>query len=94
MNPLRPGGLGPYRDRTRPYVKAFRIRASGHGRVDLTVQAYDPTPTPLPQPYTGNPVVPAELQWRIVGRSGAVTGWHTTEDFRQSLPANVDFSAL
>ena len=94
VNPLRPGGLGPYRDRTRPYVKAFRVHATGHGQVDLTVQAYDPTPTPLPQPYTGNPVTPAELQWRIVGRSGAVTDWRTTQDFRESLPPNGDFSAV
>ena len=101
VNPLRPGGLGPYRDRTRPYVKEMRVRQAGqtvapgrvHGRVELVAEAYDPTPTPLPEPYTGNPVAPAELRWRIVGANGAVTDWQTAFDVRHILPA-ADFASV
>ncbi len=99
VNPLRPGGLGPYRDQTRPYVTTLDVQqnsrtvASGHvhGQVELVAEAYDPTPTPLPEPYRGNPVAPAELRWRILGREGgALTPWQTVVDFRNALPS-VDF---
>jgi hypothetical protein len=95
VNPLRRGGLGPYRDRTRPYVTAFR--PAGRilaGSVNLTVEAYDPPPTALPAPYTGNPVTPVTLRWRIVGTRGAVTAWRTTADYRNGIPANDRFAAV
>jgi hypothetical protein len=101
VNPLRPGGIGPYRDQTRPFVQSLQIRQHGHGvaatsmsgTVDLTVEAYDPAPTALPEPYTGNPVSPVLLRWRVRG-NGAVTAWKTVADFRSGIPRNDAFYSV
>lgn len=83
VNPLRPGGLGPYADRTVPTVDAVRLTAAG-----LSAVAHD-TPSPrVPGTWAGEPVTPALLRWRTVGRAGAGT-WHTAADFRsRMLPAS------
>jgi hypothetical protein len=102
VNPLRRGALGPYRDHTRPYVKNLGVRDDAgrplgtilHGRVKLTVEAYDPAPTPLPEPYTGNPVAPVKLKWRLVGTRGAATPWRTTFDFGATIPPNSMFPTV
>jgi hypothetical protein len=102
VNPLRPGGLGPYRDRTRPYVKEFRVQRGNRiiepdrvaGRVDLVVEAYDPAPTPLPEPWTGNSLTPARVSWRLVGARGTVSAWHTAVDFTWGIPANGAYSIV
>ncbi len=95
VNPLRAGALTPYRDQTRPTIRDFRVERSQavirpwrtRGRVDLVVEAYDPTPMALPAPWTGNPVTPARLTWRLCGKHGAVTAWQTAVDFDRTLPA-------
>jgi hypothetical protein len=101
VNPLAPGHLTPYRDRTIPRVRDILVRNQAGtvqtplalcGRVELDVDAYDPQPLPVPGTYHGLPVAPALVQWwmtRIGGK--VVVPVRTTADFRQTLPGNGQF---
>jgi len=80
LNPLRPGGLGPYTDRTAPTVTNITVTD-----LAVVVEAHD-TPWPaVAGAWHNEPVTPARLRWRFTG--GRV--WHTFVDFRQAmLPAS------
>jgi hypothetical protein len=101
LNPLRPGALGPYRDRTRPTIHAVAFERGGTaidrerlaGRFDLVVEAYDETPLAVPAPWTGKPVAPAVVHWRIIGRAGA-PAWRTAADFRYTIPSAPAFDSV
>ena len=100
VNPLRAGGMGPYRDTTVPMVRSFTVETgstarratTAHGRVDLVVEAYDRTPISISGPWHDKPLSPARLEWRLVGRDGAVKGWRTAVDFRMVYPPNERWS--
>ena len=104
VNPLQPGHLTPYRDRTTPRVRDIVVRnLSGDvqtpvglcGRVELDVDAYDPQPLPVPGAYRGLPVAPALVQWwmtRVDGKT--VVSRETPADFRRRLPRNRQFFAI
>lgn len=80
VNPLRPGGLGPYTDPTPPTVASINVVRTGN-RIDLVAGAYD-TPWPrVPGPWASAPVTPALLRWRV-GTTGA---WHVAADFTQRM---------
>jgi hypothetical protein len=100
VNPLRPGGMGPFADSTVPAVKSLTVESDGrvlaasnttHGRIDLVAEAYDETPISISGPWHDKPLTPALLQWRIVG--GGQTGtWHTAVDFRLTYPSNAEWT--
>jgi hypothetical protein len=97
LNPLRRGAMRPYRDRTRPEVRNFGFERNGFGigrqvsgRLDLVAEAYDRTPVRVPGRWTGKPVTPAFICWRIVGRGRVITRWQTAADFRSVLPTSFD----
>jgi murein DD-endopeptidase MepM/ murein hydrolase activator NlpD len=102
VNPLRVGGLGPYRDRTCPFVRDFAVQRDDRplrthrvsGRVDLVVEAYDPAPMALPEPWTGNPVTPARLSWRLIHNGRQVTPWVTAIDFRRTEPPDSAYDSV
>ena len=56
VNPLRPGGIGPYVDRTPPTVSSVEFLRNGRagpregltGRFDIVVEAFDTTPMLVP----------------------------------------------
>jgi murein DD-endopeptidase MepM/ murein hydrolase activator NlpD len=96
LNPLARGRLAPYRDSTRPRVRALEIRdARGrelsplavHGRVDLFADAYD-LPEPLPGFTLRLPVAPAAVTWRLRRVGGRVIRHGTPVDFRGFIPRN------
>jgi hypothetical protein len=101
VNPLQPGHLTPYRDRTVPRVRDVVVRnLSGDvqtpvglcGRVELDVDAYDPQPLPVPGTYNGLPVAPALVQWWMTRPGGKpVVARKTAADFRATLPGNGQF---
>jgi hypothetical protein len=73
VNPLRPGGLGPYADHTQPVIRGLTVYASRtmhqlplgavSGRVDIAVDAYDPPAMqPLP-PWSDAIWSPEEISW-------------------------------
>ena len=95
VNPLRPGAMGPYMDRTCPVVKQIRFERAGvetrtravRGVVDLVVSAFDPPALSAPAPWNDLPVTPALLRWRVVAESGRVVlRWQVAHDVRRSLP--------
>ena len=80
VNPLRPGGLGPYADRMPPTVAGIDFAASPRG-FDLVAEAYDMPQPRVPGAWADEPVTPALVSWRIVG----VTRWRNAVDFRSTL---------
>jgi hypothetical protein len=101
INPLRPGALTPFTDRTPPAIVSIAV--VGRGRrtysnalvrhpVDLIVDAYDRPAMDCPDPkWWGIPVTPALIRWRITGDGGG-SDWRTAVDFRvrQLDPAQFD----
>ena len=75
VNPLAPGHLTPYGDHTRPCVTAARFRDARtgrellpefvHGRVEIAVSASDTSSMAVPGRWSGLPIVPARITWRI-----------------------------
>jgi hypothetical protein len=101
LNPLRAGAMGPYEDDGAPTVTSLRAERGGAvvagmklaGTVDLVAEARDETPLLVPAPWTGRPVTPALLRWRLVGARGDTAAeWITAVDFRERLPHDSDFS--
>jgi hypothetical protein len=77
VNPLRPGGIGPYVDRTAPTVASIRLTPT---RVTAVVAD---TPDPkVPGAWGGKSVTPALVRWR----TRADVPWQTAADFRTALP--------
>jgi hypothetical protein len=96
VNPLRPGAMGLYRDRTCPGLTVVQVergnkevlRDDVSGTVDLIAEAYDPPALSAPPPWDGLPVTPALVQWRIVTERGGrpVVPWQVAYDVRRTLP--------
>ena len=84
LNPLRPGGLGPYSDPIAPNVAELSLMHLRTG-VEILANVYDTTWPPVPGPWTNEPVAPALIQWRVT-RNGAARGsWRTAADFRSQM---------
>lgn len=102
VNPLAPGHLTPYRDTSHPVVASVRLQSdnAGHdqfpnvvrGRVWLVAQAFDKPSLPVPGDWTGLPVTPALVTWRIQSPNRkVVVPTRVAADFRTSLPENSSF---
>jgi hypothetical protein len=99
-NPLDPGHLEPYRDHTVPEVDGLSF-ANGEGvalnprrlfgRVQITAQAEDVTPLPVPGHWLGFPVTPALITWQLATAGGRVVLHAIAADFRHTEPLNLDF---
>jgi hypothetical protein len=100
-NPLDPGRLEPYRDRTkpvatglysdrgRPLPSPLEGRPVGPGDL-LSVAAVDPQAMGVPGPWFGLPQVPALVEWRLFhGQSH--TSWKVVADYRHTQPPPWDF---
>jgi hypothetical protein len=94
VNPLRPGGIGPFLDDTAPTTDglSFRVgsrivRGAVHGRVNIVADSYDTVAGIKPEPW---PVTPALLRWRILEDGQVVVRWQVAHDFRwQVLPPSA-----
>jgi hypothetical protein len=94
-NPLDPGHLGPYRDRTRPvatelYVDDGPLPSPVDGRSvgprdKLAVAAADPQAMGVPGPWFGLPQAPAFVEWRLL-HGHTRTAWKVAVDFRHTQP--------
>jgi hypothetical protein len=100
VNPLLPGHLTPYRDTTRPQVKAIlfenaaRDRLSPRalsGKVAVLAEAVDEPALPSPFPWGSMPVTPALLTWTLATLAGRVLMHGTAADFRYGEPLRSDF---
>ena len=97
VNPLAPGHIGPYADRTTPRVNSISFRAREtsreglpnlvRGRVLLVAGAEDDPTMNAPEAWSGLPVTPALLTWEIRSWNGRlVLGRQIAADFRGNLP--------
>ncbi|TMK80376.1 MAG: M23 family metallopeptidase [Actinobacteria bacterium] len=101
LNPLRPGGIGPYTDRTPPTIASVEFLRGGRevgsnaltGRVDIVVEAFDTTPLVVPLPWSHMPVTAARIQWGISLGGRPVIRRRTAVDFRwRMLPARLYYA--
>jgi murein DD-endopeptidase MepM/ murein hydrolase activator NlpD len=75
VNPLAPGHIGPYVDTTTPSVGAITFRSRDtrpellpeflHGRIEIIASASDVPAIPVPGMWSGLPITPAKLSYRI-----------------------------
>ena len=98
VNPLRLGGLAPYIDDTVPQIPALTFYAFGSpvppetvsGVVDITTDAFDTSPIPIPDPWNQAIMTPSLIRWRIVQGQATIKPWATAVDFRTFLlPINL-----
>jgi hypothetical protein len=93
LNPLRPGGLGPYADTSAPDVAEISVVRATSGFA-IVASAYD-TPSPrVPGAWADEPVSPALLRWRVAGAGAAASGWRTAADFRSRMLDRKDFRSV
>ena len=101
-NPLAPGGIAPYVDRTAPQVDAIFARPLGSlvsidsatlcGTVSLIAAAHDSPPLPVPGTFSGYPVSPALVTWSLARLDGLVyVPTVPAADFRTTLPLVRNF---
>ncbi len=102
-NPLGPGGIAPYRDRTKPTVSDVGFREYGTlreldplavcGRVSIVADAHDTPPMKVTGTFANFPVSPALVVWtlRRVGSGLVVAPPTIAADFRGTLPLTADF---
>lgn len=84
LNPLRPGGLGPYTDTTVPSVRQITAVRTGSG-FEIVASAYDMPSPSVPGAWANEPITPALLRWRMIRNGALVSGWRTVVDFRSQM---------
>jgi hypothetical protein len=103
LNPLRRGGIAPYRDWTKPTIDdvlILQLRGTPasitgiEGSVDLVADAYDTPPLTPPAPWAESRVTPALIRWRIFWKGGVVVHWRTALDFRRNLLPSAVFDEV
>jgi hypothetical protein len=103
LNPLAPGHLTPYVDRTRPTVDSISFfgpdgnsipASSLSGEVQMVAQAHDEPAMPAAGIWRRMPVSPALVAWRLRTLSGRVV-WHgVAADFRRTEPPDSAFCTV
>ena len=98
VNPLARGHLSPYRDTTKPTIRAIMaedrlgtVDGPLCGRVELDANVFDTPPVPVPGPFNGLPVAPALVEWSLARPGHGVIEKKTVADFRKTLPPNSRF---
>ena len=103
VNPLRPGGLEPYSDWTAPVVGPIEVRGAAraplrldsvHGRIDITVDAYDVPPLVPAPPWQNARWTPALVRWRLLRNGAEAIPWRTAADFRTTWVPPVEFNEI
>ena len=90
VNPLAPGHLAPYEDRTSPEVHGIAVRERG-SRLHFVAEAVDAPALPVPGRWHGFPVTPARVTWRIERNGRVVVATRVARDVRASVPRNDGF---
>jgi Peptidase family M23 len=101
-NPLRAGALTPFADFGAPSVDRIVVERAGKplapttltGIVELIAETHDVPPISAPPPWSGLPVAPALVRWRLVRDAHEVVPWRAVADFRTTLPPSAHFAAV
>lgn len=101
QNPLAPGHLEPYRDKTAPAVDSVHFRNAQGRRIDssrlkgvihVAADTHDMPALPLLDNWPGLGITPAMVAWDLRKLDGKVViRRQTVADFRQTEPGNQDF---
>ena len=94
INPLRPGGLGPYGDTTPPEIAQISLAKTGDGSLAVLANAYGTPSLPVPGAWADLPVTPALLRWRVVRDGRSVGGWRTAADFSGRMLDQTQFHSI
>jgi Peptidase family M23 len=97
LNPLRPGGIGPYVDRTPPKVLSVDFLRKGNqvdaralsGRVDVVAEIVDTTPMLVAAPWSKMPVSPAVVRWSLSYGSRRIRPDRTIINSDHMLPGRM-----
>ena len=97
LNPLRPGGLGPYVDRTPPTVASVEFLSHGRevdasqlkGRVSIVAEISDKTPMLVPAPWSRLPVTAARIRWSLTQGSRQIRPPRMVIDSHRLLPGTM-----
>jgi len=99
-NPLDPGHLEPYQDRTTPEVVRLRFRGVSKevvpedltGTVQIAASVRDRAPLPVPGTWFGFPLTPALVTWQMTTAAGApVVPETVVVDTRRTEPPDPNF---
>ena len=85
VNPLRPGGVGPYSDTSTPSVAGISIQDSDNSALTFVADAYDMPSPVVPGEWAGLPVTPVLLRWRLLRHGGSMSPWTVAADFRARM---------
>lgn len=85
VNPLRPGGIGPYSDTSAPSIAGVSIQDVGNGTLTFVADAYDMPSPAVPGDWAGLPVTPALLRWRLLRHGEPTSPWNVAADFRARM---------
>ena len=102
VNPVAPGRLTPYHDRTRPSIESISFRRSDtgpellpgfvRGPVEIVVDAEDTPSMPVRGTWRNLPVSPALITWQVRSWAGkTVVPRRVAVDFRTTQPSNSAF---
>jgi Peptidase family M23 len=85
VNPLRPGGIGPYSDTSAPSVAGVSIQDGGNGTLTFVADAYDMPSPAVPGDWAGLPVTPVLIRWRLFRIGAPTPTWNVAADFRERM---------
>lgn len=100
VNPLAPGHIAPYTDRTRPAVTEISFRHSDgqrllpnliRGRVTMVAAAHDMPSKAAPGLWRHLPVTPAVIKWALRRWPNKIVAHGVTRDVRLRLPSDWAF---
>jgi hypothetical protein len=101
-DPLRPGALAPWSDRTKPRVTRVVFSRNGRvlspaavfGAVDVIAEAHQLPPVAVPAPWDDLPVTPARIRWRVRRGDATVRPWHTPVELGKELLPREEFRRI
>jgi hypothetical protein len=101
QNPVAPGHLEPYRDKTVPVVDGVHFTGNRgrqanplrlKGNIHIAADAHDMPAVPVLSNWPGLGVTAAVVAWKLQASNGSVViARQKVADFRQTEPGNQDF---
>ncbi len=103
VNPLMPHHLEPYRDTTKPTIRAILFQTRSReplspealaGKIRIIADAFDTPELRSPYPWKRLPVAPNHVSWRLTTLGGRLVAKNTAVDFRYGEPPRQAFCTV